>query len=146
MRSEQSWSLLDAKPVLLYLSKSDEYIVYWNGIAMTHAIALCMAMESYGVYPTPEMRECLAENYNRIYYANGFDTRAWDCQITRQPVYSYLKKVMREHLVKCMEGKDPKDVLQWFNYNRARILEDVQNYFEFLGSVQLLLLWNPSFS
>jgi hypothetical protein len=36
MRSEHSWSLLDPRPVLVYLSTVDEYIVYWNGITMTH--------------------------------------------------------------------------------------------------------------
>ena len=55
MRSEHSWSLLDPKPVLLYLPKCDDYIVYWNGVAMTHSMALCRAMELTGVYATPEM-------------------------------------------------------------------------------------------
>jgi hypothetical protein len=124
MRSEQSWSLLDPKPVLLYLPNSDEYIVYWNGVVMPHAMALCMAMEFIGIYATPEMKTSLEENYKRIYYANGFDTRAWDHQITTQPVYSYLKKVMKDHLFKIMDGKEPKDVLQWFDYNRARTLKN----------------------
>ena len=56
MRSEQSWSMLDPKPVLLYLSNLDEYIVYWNGKVMPHAMALNMALETYGIYATPEMK------------------------------------------------------------------------------------------
>jgi hypothetical protein len=125
MRSEQSWSLLDPKPVLLYLPKCDDYIVYWNGIAMTHSMALCMSMEQIGIYATPEMKAKLEETYRRIYYANGFGTRAWDGIVElHRPIYSYLKKLMKEHLDKCLVNKDPKDVLQWFDYKRARILEN----------------------
>jgi len=75
MRSEQSWSLLDPKPVLLYLSKSDEYIVYWNGIAMTHIMGMNAALERFGIYATPEMKTAMEAEYRRIYYANGFQTR-----------------------------------------------------------------------
>ena len=125
MRSEHSWSLLDPKPVLLYLPKCDDYIVYWNGVAMSHSIALCMAMEWIGVYATPEMKKHLEENYRRIYHANGFDTRAWDGIVeSDQPIYSYLKRIMKEHLSKCLADKEPKDVLQWFDYKRARTLEN----------------------
>ena len=36
---ERGWSLLDPRPVQRYLPELDEYIVYWNGFAMTHAQA-----------------------------------------------------------------------------------------------------------
>lgn len=120
MRSEQSWSLLDPKPVLLYLSNSDEYIVYWNGITMTHAMALCMTMENFGVWPTPEMKTVMEQNYERVYYANGFQTRAWDSKVSNSPVYPYLKRIMLEHVKKVIEGKDAQDILAWFDYSRAR--------------------------
>jgi len=120
MRSEQSWSLLDPKPIMLYLKNLDEYIVYWNGIAMTHSMALCAAMEHLGIYATPEMKTALEQNYQRIYYANGFDTRAWDLKVASSPVYPYIKRLMKEHLEKYLAGKDPKDVLRWFDYSRAR--------------------------
>lgn len=119
MRSEQSWSLLDPKPVLVYLKNLDEYIVYWNNIAMTHPMALCMAMENLGIYPTPEMKSALESNYKKIYYANGFDTRAWDYKVSSSPIYPYLKRIMQEHLKKVLENKEPKDVLAWFDYKRA---------------------------
>jgi hypothetical protein len=120
MRSEQSWSLLDPKPVMLYLQDLDEYIVYWNGIVMPHSMALCMAMEYIQIWPTPEMKNALEENYRRIYYANGFDTRAWDNKVEGGFVYPYLKRIMGEHLKKTLEGRDFKDVLGWFDYSRAR--------------------------
>jgi hypothetical protein len=123
MRSEQSWSLLDPKPVLLYLPRLDEYIVYWNGIAMTHPMALCMGMEMIGVYPTPEMKTVLESDYRKIYYSGGFDTRAWDLKVNESPVYPYLKRIMLEHLKKVVDGRDPKELLGWFDYKKARTLE-----------------------
>jgi len=123
MRSEQSWSLLDPKPVLLYLEHHNDYIVYWNGVVMPHSMALCMAMEHFGIYATPEMKTAMEQNYERLYYANAFDTRAWDSKVASSPVYPFLKRIMQEHLKKTIENKDPKDVLGWFNYKRARELD-----------------------
>jgi len=123
MRSEKSWSLLDPKPVLLYLSNLDEYIVYWNGIVMTHSMALCMAMENFGVWATPEMKTAMEKDYERIYYANGFDTRAWDNKVSSSPVYPYLKRIMSDHLIKVVKDREAKDVIGWFDYKRARKAE-----------------------
>ena len=125
MRNEQAWSLLDPKPVLLYVEKVDDYVVYWNGVAMPHSMALCMAMESIGIYATPEMKSVLEKNYRKIYYANGFDTRAWDQKVEASPLYPYLKRMMVEHLKKVMENRTPQEVLGWFNYDRARKEEHV---------------------
>jgi hypothetical protein len=123
MRSEHSWSLLDPKPVLLYISNVDDYIVYWNGIVMPHSMALCMSMEFFGIYPTPEMKTAMEKTYERLYYANAFDTRAWDRKVGSGPVYSYLKRIALEHLKKVIEGKEAKDVLAWFDYKKARCLD-----------------------
>lgn len=120
MRSEQSWSMLDPRPVLLYVENVDDYIVYWNGVAMPHAMALCMTMEHYGIYATPEMKTALEKNYERLYYSNAFNTRAWDKMVEGSPIYPYLKKIMVDHLKKALANKDAKDVLGWFNYEKAR--------------------------
>ena len=125
MRAEQSWSLLDPKPVLLYLAKHDEYIVYWNGVAMTHAQALCMTMETCGIYATPEMKISLLNTYERLYYANAFQTRAWDTVVKESNVYDFQKKCMRDHLKRVCENVDVKDILGWFDYSRARKEEHV---------------------
>lgn len=125
MRSEHSWSMLDPKPVLLYLNNVDEYIVYWNGIAMTHSIALCMTMEHFGIWATPEMKTAMEQDYRRVYYANGFATRAWDLKVADSSVYPYLKRIMMEHVKKTIEGKEAKEVLEWFDYSRARKEENV---------------------
>ncbi len=120
MRSEHSWSLLDPKPVLLYLPHHDDYIVFWNGVIMPHLMALSVTMEFLGIHPTPEMRTSMEQNYRRLYYAGAFNTREWDNQVDSSPVYQYLKKIMHEHITKLIEGKNPKDILDWFNYGRAR--------------------------
>mgnify|MGYP006292598023 CR=1 FL=1 len=120
MRSEQTWSMLDPRPVLLYVDNVDDYIVYWNGIVMPHSMALCMAMEHFGIYSTPEMKTALEKNYKRLYYSNAFGTRAWDRKVENSPVFPYLKRLMADHLKKLVEGKDAKDVLGWFDYNKAR--------------------------
>lgn len=126
MRSEQAWSLLDPKPVLLYIPINDEYIVYWNGVVMPHKMALCMAMEyASGIYPTPEMKTALEHDYERLYYTNAFETRAWDLKVAESPIYPYLKRIMKEHLTKLIqEPKRPAaEVLGWFSYSRARKAE-----------------------
>ena len=121
MRAEQSWSLLDPKPVLFYIKECDEYLVYWNGIAMPHKMALAMAMEhACGIYPTPEMKTALEKNYERLYYTNAFETRAWDDRVASSPIYPYLKRIMNEHLLGVIERHEPSTVLGWFNYNKAR--------------------------
>jgi hypothetical protein len=120
MRSEHSWSLLDPKPVLFYVDNVDDYIVYWNGVVMPHSMALCIAMEFLGVFPTPEMKLALERNYSKLYYANAFNTRAWDRKAASGALYPYLKHITADHVKKTIEGKDPKDVLGWFNYKRAR--------------------------
>lgn len=122
MRSEHSWSLIDPKPVILYLSNLDEYIVYWNGIATTHSIAMNVAMEYYGMYPTPEMKSSMEQSYRKIYYSNGFGTRAWDLKVSESPIYPYIKRILKDHLDQVIDNsnKDISDVLGWFDYSRAR--------------------------
>ena len=122
---ERGWSLLDPRPVLRYLPELDEYIVYWNGFVMTHAQALCMTMVQFGAYPTPEMKIAMKTEYERIYYAGGFGTRAWDGIVERQnhydaSTYTYLKGAMEEHVTKCVADYEPSVILSWFDYNKAR--------------------------
>lgn len=121
MRSEQSWSLLDPKPCLVYVHNCDNYIVYWNGIVMPHTMALAMAMEvASGIYATPEMKTAMEKDYEMLYYSNAFETRAWDNMVKQGLLYPYLKRLMQDHLKKTLESKDVKEVLGWFNYDRAR--------------------------
>jgi hypothetical protein len=121
MRAERTWSLLDPRPVLLYLSHHDEYIVYWNGWVMTHSQALCMTMERIGIYPTPEMKNAMQHTFEKLYFAGAFETRAWDDKIkSNGMVYDWQKYKMAEHIKKAAEGKEPAELIGWFDYNRAR--------------------------
>lgn len=118
---ERTWSLLDPRPILKYLVGHDEYIVYWNGWALTHSQALCLTMETIGIYPTPEMKNVLQNTFERLYYAGAFGTRAWDARVQGyEKIYDFQKRGLKDHIVKVVEGKDPKELLSWFDYNRAR--------------------------
>jgi hypothetical protein len=125
MRSEHSWSLIDPRPVLLYLPNLDEYIVYWNGIATTHTMAMNIAMEYFGIYPTPEMKTAMERNYQTVYYSNGFGTRAWDLKVCDSPIYPYTKRMLKNHCDAQISDKklEINEVLDWFCYNRSRRLD-----------------------
>jgi hypothetical protein len=127
MRSEHSWSLLDPRPVLMYLASADEYIVYWNGITMTHTMAMNAALERFGIFATPEMKNSMESEYRKIYYANGFQTRAWDLKVAESPIYSYVRRLIKDHLDKVIneQKRDIEEVLGWFDYSRARKEENV---------------------
>ena len=119
--AERTWSLLDPRPILKYLKDHDEYIVYWNGWAMTHGQALCLAMESIGIYPTPEMKTALQNTYERLYFAGAFGHRKWDDRVKGyEKIYDFQKRSLKDHLAKVTNDKDPKEVLAWFDYSRAR--------------------------
>ena len=93
---------------------------------MTHTMALNMALEQFGVYATPEMKTSMEKDYRKIYYANGFDTRAWDFKVSESPIYPYVKRLMMEHLKTTITEKHRpiSEVLGWFDYSRARKYND----------------------
>ena len=119
--AEKTWSLLDPRPVLKYLKHHDEYIVYWNGWAMTHSQALCLTMEIIGIYPTPEMKKAMQHTFEKLYFAEAFETRAWDDRVTGyETIYEFQKRSMKDHIAKAVADKDPKELIAWFDYSRAR--------------------------
>jgi hypothetical protein len=72
------------------------------------------------------MKTSMEQDYRRIYYAGGFDTRAWDFKVSESPIYPYVKRLMAEHIKKTIaEQKRPiAEVLGWFDYSRARTDND----------------------
>ena len=120
MRAEHTWSMLDPRPVLLYLKEHDDYIVYWNGIAMTHSQAMNMALETIGIYPTPEMKSVMEVQYRKLYYSGAFGTRNWDHTVESGELYGMIKKWMKDHLNAHVKNGDPKNILSWFDYSKAR--------------------------
>jgi len=121
MSAEKAWSLIDNRPVLKYVSQCDDYIVYWNGIVMPHKMALCLAGRLIGVYPTPEMRIALQENYRKLYYANAFDSLGkWNDLVTNKDMYRVVENYMMNHLTELQQQNiSGAEVLGWFNYNRV---------------------------
>jgi hypothetical protein len=129
MSAEKSWSMLDPRPVLKYIPHCDDYIVYWNGIVMPHKMALCMAGTLLNIFPTPEMKEFLKENYQKLYYANAFGTLGeWDHMVSDNTrIYNMLMKYMSSHLNELKQRTDltGKEVLGWFDYSRAKSLDSL---------------------
>lgn len=121
MSAEKAWSLLDTRPVLKYVPQCDDYIVYWNGIVMPHKMALCLAGRLINVYPTPEMKIVLEENYLKLYYANAFGSLGkWDHLVTNRSMYSVVANHMMNHLNELQQRNiSGAEVLGWFNYNRV---------------------------
>lgn len=120
MTAEKSWSMVDPKPILKYVPVSDDYIVYWNGVVMPHSMALCLAMEYFGVFPTPEMKNSMEQQFKDLYYANAFQRRDWEQKVASGNLYSTLRHLTQDHLKSFLEDKQAKDVLGWFCYSRAR--------------------------
>lgn len=129
MSAEKSWSMLDPRPVLKYIPHCDDYIVYWNGIVMPHKMALCMAGTLLNIFPTPEMKESLKENYQKLYYANAFGTLGkWDHMVSDDnSIYNMLMKYMSSHLDELKQRPDitGKEVLGWFDYSRTKPLDSL---------------------
>jgi hypothetical protein len=119
--AERTWSLLDPRPILKYLERHDEYIVYWNGWALTHGQALCLTMETMGIYPTPEMKSALQHTFEKLYFAGAFNTRAWDDRVkSYEAIYDFQKRGLKDHIAKVINNKEPRELLSWFDYSRAR--------------------------
>jgi len=85
------------------------------------------ALERFGIFATPEMKTAMEVEYRRIYYANGFQTRAWDLKVAEAPIYNYVRRLLKEHLDKTISEskRDIGEVLGWFDYSRARKEQNV---------------------
>ena len=56
-----------------------------------------------------------------MYFAGAFGTRAWDDKVKGyEQNYEYQRRRMKDHLTKVVEGKEPKELISWFDYRRAR--------------------------
>lgn len=118
---ERTWSLLDPRPVLVYLEQHDEYIVFWNGWSMTQSQAHYMALRHVNVYPNQEIREAMQKTYERLYYAGAFDTRDWDHIVRSSNSFDFILKYMKPHLEKHCWNREAKEIFSWFVPSRARI-------------------------
>ena len=113
-----SWSLLDPKPVLLYVKEYDNTLVAWNGVLMTKVVALNMAIEEFGKWPTPKMKQEMFKTYKQLYITGFFGKQDWDSffGVSADNLFSYLRKLNKAHLTKVSKGKKISEVLGWFKY------------------------------
>lgn len=119
MTGHKSWSLVDPKPVLVYVKDCDDHIVYWNGLVMPHKMALVMALEAMGLYPSPEMKRQMELNYETLYYSGAFGTRAWDDRVSTGWLYPYLNRIMRPHIDRITENRSAPEILAWFDLAKS---------------------------
>ena len=119
---EYAWSLISPLPVMVFLPKHDDYIVYWNGAVMPHLLAMNLAMKNFGIFPSPSVRTAIEENYKKLYYADAFGNRQWDTFLDSEgySVFRYMNSVMHRHIHTTLENKTPMEVLDWFNYKHAK--------------------------
>jgi hypothetical protein len=123
-----AWSSLDNKPVLVHLPKHDDCIVFWKGVQLTHLAALNIAMERFGIFPTPKMLGHIEDNYRLLYQSNAFGHRDWDhilCDNINNRAYPYLRNLMHEKAHNFQEKYTAMDVMDWFDYSNASETDDV---------------------
>ena len=120
--AERSWSMLDAKPVLMYLQKHDEYMVMWNGAIMPHAHALCITAELLGIYTSPTMKDAMHDTYCKLYYAGAFGEQHWDKIVEENRTFTYLRGFMFDHVDKLSKISTRAEILGWFDFSSARII------------------------
>lgn len=123
MTPQHSWSLIYPKPVTVYVSSCDDHIVYWNGTVMPHKMALVMALETIGIYPSPEMKRQMELNYAVLYYSGALGTRAWDDRVSRGWLYPYLCRIMRPHVEKITENRPAQEILAWFDLAKSHVTD-----------------------
>ena len=112
-----AWSLLDPKPICLYVKEYDETLVAWNGMLMTKVVALNMAIEQFGKYPTPKMKQEMFKTYKQLYMTGFFGEQNWDSFFdgtSADNLFSYLRKINQAHLVKTVKDKKITEILGWF--------------------------------
>jgi hypothetical protein len=123
---EKSWSMIDPRPVLKYIPRCDDYIVYWNGIVMPHKMALIIGMQLLNIFPTPEMKRAANENYKKLYFSNAFgdESKEWVNLVNNNKntstIYNIVLKSIQKHITSLKEKNySGKEVLGWFDYSRA---------------------------
>lgn len=123
-----TWSLIDHRPVITYLPHHDDYIVHWNGIAMSHSMALIIAMTAHSIYPTFEMKTAAEKNHIKLYYEGAFGHRNWDSFFrdyrssqTTHGLYRYLQTQLQLHINHHIFQKSTPivETLSWFDYSRC---------------------------
>jgi len=111
-----AWSKLSANPVCIYLEKYDDTLVVWNGVLMTKLLALNLAIEIYGKYPSPTVKAGIFKSYEQLYITGFFGKQNWDSffENPADGFFGYMRTLNNAHLQKVTKGKKISEVLLWF--------------------------------
>ena len=97
-----AWSKLDPKPLLVYDSQTQKYLVCWEGILMPRPVALALAAKHIlGIYPGPAVAHALNATLEKTTI------------IGIEGSVNYAIRTLREKI------EDKKDVLRWFDKRNA---------------------------
>ena len=122
-----TWSLLDPKPQFEYHSPCDVMLCYWRGIVMTRGQALALAMERFGIWPTPQQRLRLHEEYTRACRAGALGDVKWRHAVDSGDALVYLRRLLNEDAVKQLEDRyTAREVLLWFTRSQIRPIPSSQ--------------------
>ena len=73
MYSEAAWSLIDNRPIFLYVESRDAHVCYWNGVAITRTYALLIYYTQWlNLYPTESMKMPAWCEFQRLERMNIF--------------------------------------------------------------------------
>ena len=120
--AEISWSMMDPRPVVMYLPEQDDYMVVWNGVVLPLVHAQCIAFEFIGFWSGRAVKHELDDRYRKLYYAGAFGTKEWDHIVETNPdTFNLLRRFLEAHLNKIIPNYSKQEIVEWFNLKNAKI-------------------------
>lgn len=117
-----SWSLITEMPVLCYIPSIDEYVVYWDGFAMSRSSAMVIALEAFGIYHGPAVYSEVNSEFRRIYAAGAFGNVQWDNVVKN--VLHYHRKQRTTHAQELAKKYKVYEVFSCFTAENAIIIAE----------------------
>lgn len=118
-----SWSLINPRPIVVYVKKHDEHLVYWNGYVMTHAHALQIMLMPYGIYASPKVKSAITKRFKQLYTAGLFGDVAWDRVVHSNEYYKYVVDKVETHVREITKGVDIYDAVKWLDTTDAKVVD-----------------------
>lgn len=133
--SEKAWTFLDPKPIVIYESKYDTYICYWNGVGLTRSYALMIWAEIWcSVYSGQSAKDVAFKEFEKLYKSNGFEHKNWDDSLSKHnsnSYYSFIKHLITKSDIyffkKLKDNYSAKEVLGWFDPNKTIVKNTIRS-------------------